>query len=462
MDRHASEVDGVRLYYKQDVPLREAERTGGVLFKLNTSTTHRFGCVPTHERLLELLARVPPVERFAYEVIRQDTCCKPYIDYDCAYPDGRAVSPEAVARMAALLRGAIRAALAQHFGRAVQDDEIFVTNGSRDGKLSLHATVATWRSGRTLAFRDCHTPASGARAFAWAVRGALPEELQAPVDLAVYTRNRAMRLKGCPKSATNPVPLEAVGDDGDAPLERYLITCVRDAEVLEPPEALVRAAHGPRAARAAPPPGPLERSPDDLEWIQSVVRAVPGRFWKPYETWIQLAMACKSLGVPYELFDELSRQHGEEKYGNTRAAWDSLQPRTSNTPHVGTLLHFIRQDDAGAFEELLRARARPAVLDRVDALVTERLSRLYGAGSWRSERLMRYNVRNCLYVSGDPDECCACGLDRRSMCGGSSGPLLRIDLVTLAAHVYCKAPCRGTDRLFVGRLPEAHVAQLAP
>lgn len=451
-------MEGVRFYGKQDVPLQEAQRTGGVLFKLNAGDAHRFACVPTHAHLFELLGRVPVQERFAYEIIREGTQCKPYIDYDCTYADGRAVDAAEVASKAALLRGAIRAALSEHFDRHVQDDEVFITNGSRDGKLSLHATVTSWRSPRTLAFSDCHTPTGGAKAFAWAVRQALPEGLREPVDLSVYTRNRAMRLKGCPKSASNLVPLEAVGED--APIDRYSITCVRDAELLEPPEALVLAAIGPKASRAAPHPLP-PRSEEDLQWIEEVVRSVPARFWQPYETWIQIAMACKSLNMPFDLFDELSRQHGGEKYGNTSTAWDSLQPRAVNTPYIGTLLHFVRQDDPAAFEKLLAARSRPPVLDQVDALVTGRLAQLYGAGAWKSERLMRYNVRNCLYVSGDPDECCACGRDRRTMCAGN-GPLLRIDLVTHAAHIYCKTPCRGTDRLFVGRVPAAYIGQLAP
>ena len=184
-------VDGVQLHARQDAPLAEAARTGGVLFKLNTGTSHRFGCVPTHARLFELLERVPAAERFAFEVIREGTRCKPYIDYDRAYPDGAPVGAEEVARQAGLLRGAIRAALAEHFDRLVEDDEVFVTDGSRDGKLSLHATVSTWRAGRALVFRDCHSREHGARAFAWAVREALPEDMREHVDLAVYKRNQA-------------------------------------------------------------------------------------------------------------------------------------------------------------------------------------------------------------------------------------------------------------------------------
>ena len=147
------------------------------------------------------LDAVPPADRHFYEMVRADRPCKGYLDID---GEGGAL-PSDCADMASLVaktRTLVRRVYSEDYGVELAGPEVVVLVSPNPAKVSLHVVVSThapqwlFRS-----FRDASHLAERLRELggAW-FEGRLDGGRQkGGVDLAVYSRDRVMRLQGSTK-----------------------------------------------------------------------------------------------------------------------------------------------------------------------------------------------------------------------------------------------------------------------
>lgn len=77
----------------------------------------------------------------------------------------------------------------------------------------------------------------------------------------------------------------------------------------------------------------------------------PERFYK-YNDWREMMWAFKSVGLPFELFDELSSKHGKDKYvskTDCKAHWDE---QTVSKVNIGLIHHYAKRDSPKEYAEL--------------------------------------------------------------------------------------------------------------
>ena len=174
-----------------------------------------FGSYPGWEEALAAGAKLLPEERHWFEMIREGRPCKPYFDIDGEeFPPGLASIPAVVAAVEARVRQALR----DMHGVEVED-RAFVwlqspqtqmggMAGTKSKAVSLHLTISTHAP--QLLFRDNED----CKPLAAAVAAHFPTKF---VDLAVYGKDRVMRMFGASKALNPGSALAAFDPPGRAP-----------------------------------------------------------------------------------------------------------------------------------------------------------------------------------------------------------------------------------------------------
>ena len=203
--------------------------------KWNRGKYNAYGSFPAWEDALAAMALVDPDERHFYELIPKGRPVKPYLDFDCdVLPSGYADVGALVARVQELTTAVFREDLGVEL---VAEDFVWLESPKTEanGKAcSLHLVIAT--HGPQLVYRvnaeAKHLAARLAPHFMGPAKECENGKKVPPksyVDLAVYSKNRLMRLAGSSKFEKTS-KLQTFGSDGDTEVRRDSVITWLDDE----------------------------------------------------------------------------------------------------------------------------------------------------------------------------------------------------------------------------------------
>jgi hypothetical protein len=439
-----------------------------ISLQINCTSRHfrRFTYAPSWPIAIERLERVPSSQRHAYEIIRYGKQCKPYLDFDLKNPTEEWTETQIVSILEKLVLQIFR----EEYNVVVTSDALKWSSGSRPGKISLHCVVSTHEPQYVFATNRAGEPGS-AYSLAFRLRQHLAivaPELVDGVDKGVYSRDREMRLVGSTKCEASDFPLRSLDT---SPFSDHCITWLdaRNVEMLYVPQQLVGSVAAYNIVDAdeigetrSSVSLPLSKNgfvsykrPYSEEWVDAILRLIAPRFWQERDSWLRIAMAMKSLQLPFDTFDALSKQFGGEKYGNTRETWRSVKSRHENTPSLGTLCHFAKESDP---IEYARLAAMPDTDPRA-VIFRDKFER--GVNSrWTTKSLKRTRAdgQKLVLVSAG-DDTRVCGENHNERFEGCS-PYALVYGVTGDACVCCKKCDRVGTNAFVGRFSGEKMALL--
>ena len=197
-------------------------------------TVYQYFSFPSVTDFLHFYEAVPPEKRFFFEILREGTMIRSYLDVDNLVAGAQEPSNDAMDKIIPLLMRFYQSV----FGSALLPAQISVTTG---GRAKPTGYKNSWHICLDTGF-GFYSPPKGSDgdmklfmfAFIEALRHEHPELLDnevrvphgnLPVDHRVYTTNRAMRIAGsCKVGETHALQCIARGGDDDrAPLEKYLL-----------------------------------------------------------------------------------------------------------------------------------------------------------------------------------------------------------------------------------------------
>ena len=433
-----------------------------IAMQINCPTTHfrRFTYAPSWPIALERLESVDSHERHAYEMVRYGRQCKPYLDFDMKNPTDMWTEASVISTFEPLIIQIFR----EDYGVTITSDALKWSSGSRPGKLSLHCVVSTHSPQYVFA-----TNRAGEHGSAYSLAFRLRQHLAnvAPalmdgVDKGVYSRDREMRLIGSTKCESRDYPLKALDS---APFADHCITWLdnQNLETLYVPTSMIGSVAAYNIVDAdevgetfSSASLPLSKNgfvsykrPYSEEWVDAILRLVAPRFWQEYTSWLRICMAMKSLGMPFDTFDALSRAYGGSAYGNTREQWRSVRSRKENTPSLGTLCHFAKESDP---IEYARLAAMPENDPRAEMLRDEiqRGTNEQARWSTRSLKRTRADGQTLVFV-GAGEDARVCGSNKNERYEGCA-PYALVYTSTGDVCVCCKRCKRTGKRAFVGRI----------
>ena len=430
-------------------------------FQINCSEKYwrRFTYANSWQDAFPRIQAVESRSRHAYEIVRYGRPCKPYLDFDMKEPPAEWTEERVIATLAPLVLQIFR----DECGVAVAPEALTWSSGSRPGKLSLHLVVST-HAPQVVFATNRAGEAGSAYALAFRLRQHLAivaPALVEGVDKSVYSKDREMRLVGSTKCEARDYPLRALGA---APFADHCITWLdKETSTLTVPSALtgsiaaynlVDADEKGETFSTASLPLPKRgfvayKQPYSEEWVEALLRLISPSTWRAYDTWLRICMAMKSLGMPFDLFDQLSREFGGTGYGGTRETWRAVRTRTDNTPSMGTICHLAKESDPIEYARLV---GMPDSDPRA-TLLREAIQRGAGAQAhWSTRSLKRTRADGqTLILAGAGVDARVCGAQRNDRFEGCA-PYALVYAASGDVCVCCNRCRRTGKRAFVGRL----------
>lgn len=252
--------NSVRIDAKCEVQLREPD-----------SGNRHFGCYKHWQDAIDGLAHIVGHGRHLFEIITHGRPCKPYLDLD-----GDEMPPgfESIQQVADRAQDLVTRIAKEDYGIDLQPEAFAWLHSGLQAKVSLHLVVSTHAP--QFVFHSNHqADAQGALHLAQRIKQLDPDGVGSLVDLAVYTKDREMRMAFSTKYEKKQSMLVPM-DPGKAMRDTVITWLDDDVQIINVPlhipravKAASRGFKNPREAKGQTMPGHDPKDPSHLGFVRA-------------------------------------------------------------------------------------------------------------------------------------------------------------------------------------------------